>query len=64
MKIFDIGAGQGSRFLSTQDDIYKLVSNNNSKGPQSANTTKALRPITYIEPPEPTFKDDARSDLS
>ena len=46
-KILDIGAGQGARFLSTQDELSKFVSRNILKGHLSANTIKALRPITY-----------------
>ena len=48
----------------TQDDIYEFVSRNNIKGNRAANYIKALRPITYTEPPEKTFKDEAGSYLS
>ena len=63
-KIFDVGARQGDRFLSTQDEISKFASRNNLQGHQASNSIKALRPITYTEPLEPTFKDDSGSDLS
>ena len=62
--VFDVGAVQGSRFLSTQDDLYDFVSINNLKGHQVANSSKTLRSINYTEPPDPTFKDEAGSDLS
>ena len=47
-----------------QDELSELVSNHNIKGHQAAITIKALRPITYIEPSKPTFKDEASRDLS
>ena len=63
-KIFDARSWQGFRFLSTQDELSKFVSRNNLKGHQVENAIKALSMITYTEPPEPTFKDEAGSNLS
>ena len=63
-KIFDVRAVQGARFLSTQGELSKFLSRNNLKGHQAANAVKDLRPITYTEPPETKFKEEAGSDLS
>ena len=63
-KIFDVGAGKGAMFLSTQDELSEFVSRNNRKGDWAANAIKDLRLITYTEPPEPTIKDEAGIDLS
>ena len=62
--IFDVRSRQGASFLLAQDELSKFVSINNLKGNRASNAIKDLRQITYTEPPKPTFKDEAGSDLS
>ena len=64
LKIFDVRAVQWARLLSTQYELSNFIPRNKLKGHQPANAIKTLRLITYTEPPEPTLKDKAGSDLS
>ena len=52
--IFDVGAGQGTKFIATNKQLSEYMARTNTKGHHASSEVQTVLPINYNKPDEPT----------